>query len=79
MMAKNKFLLSWQAFLNNAEFPLAFYYTDEGDCTERVPPPAAHMCMIGVLAKARKGIPCALTSIPSAAAKANGIPALPIR
>jgi Uncharacterised ArCR, COG2043 len=55
MMAKNTFLKSWQVFFNNAELPLAFYYKDEEDCTEQVPPPTAHMCMIGVLAKARKG------------------------
>lgn len=55
MTLKNKFLESWRVFFNNAELPLAFYYTDEEDCAEPVPPPAAHMCMIGVLAKGRKG------------------------
>ena len=52
---KTKFVELWSRYFNAAELPLAFYYTDQADDTDRVPSPSAHMCMIGVLAKARKG------------------------
>jgi COG2043 family uncharacterized protein len=42
-------------FLRNTELPIAFYYTDLENGEEHVPRPAAHVCMIGVLAKVRKG------------------------
>ena len=53
---KTKFIELWSRYFNAAELPLAFYYTDQADDTERVPAPSAHMCMIGVLARARKGV-----------------------
>lgn len=52
---KKNFIESWNKYFNNAELPLAFYYTDEEDRGERVPVPSGHMCMIGALARARKG------------------------
>jgi len=54
---KTKFIELWSRYFDAAELPLAFYYTDKTDETERVPTPSAHMCMIGVLASARKGVP----------------------
>ncbi len=50
-----KFSDSWNKYFNAAELPLAFYYTEDAGNAERVPAPSAHMCMIGVLARARKG------------------------
>ncbi len=54
---KTMFIESWKRYFNDAELPLAFYYTDQKPCAELVSPPAAHQCMIGVLARARKGAP----------------------
>ena len=55
MALKAKFLELWKKHFNNAELPILFYYTDEEGRAEHVPPPAAHQCMIGVLARVRKG------------------------
>ncbi len=55
MAMKTKFIESWNRYFNNAELPICFYYTDREDAAERVATPAAHMCMIGVLARVRKG------------------------
>jgi uncharacterized protein (DUF169 family) len=55
MTLKTKFIESWGRYFNNAELPICFYYTDTADAAERVSSPAAHMCMIGVLARVRKG------------------------
>ncbi|HUL01075.1 MAG TPA: DUF169 domain-containing protein [Nitrospirota bacterium] len=55
MTAKTAFMTSWKKYFNGAELPLVFYYTDHAGNEEHIPPPSAHQCMIGVLAKARKG------------------------
>ncbi|MGE5172857.1 MAG: DUF169 domain-containing protein [Betaproteobacteria bacterium] len=57
MTLKAKFLESWSGYFQNAELPLVFYYTNKENRAERVAPPSAHQCMIGVLARARKGTP----------------------
>jgi hypothetical protein len=57
MSMKTAFLASWIKYFNGAELPLVFYYTDHADTVEHTPLPSAHQCMIGVLAKARKGTP----------------------
>ncbi len=54
---KTSFLESWKKHFNDAELPLAFYYTNQKDRAELVAHPSAHQCMIGVLARARKGTP----------------------
>jgi uncharacterized protein (DUF169 family) len=54
---KKKFEEGWQKYFNGAEIPLVFYYTDQKDKAEMVKPPSEHQCLIGVLAKARKGKP----------------------
>ena len=55
MVVKARFVESWNKYFNSAELPISFYYTDREDAAERVATPAAHMCMIGVLARVRKG------------------------
>ncbi len=55
MTLKKKFLEAWNRYFDNAELPLIFYYTNEENRAERVSLPAAHQCMIGVLARVRKG------------------------
>ncbi len=54
---KTAFIASWTRYFNSAELPLAFYYTDQKDQADLLPAPSAHQCMIGVLARARKGVP----------------------
>lgn len=54
---QTKFIDSWKKYFGAAELPLAFYYSDKPGSAELVPAPSAHMCMIGVLARARKGAP----------------------
>jgi hypothetical protein len=55
MAIKTRFVDSWNRYFSGAELPISFYYTNADDAAERVPIPAAHMCMIGVLARVRKG------------------------
>jgi uncharacterized protein (DUF169 family) len=55
MAVKTRFVESWARHFGGAELPVSFYYTNAEDAAERVATPAAHMCMIGVLAKVRKG------------------------
>lgn len=59
---QTKFIDLWSRYFGGAELPLTFYYTDQGDRAERVPIPSAHLCMIGVLARARKGAPLCFES-----------------
>jgi uncharacterized protein (DUF169 family) len=52
---KTKFMKLWKKHFDEAELPIAFYYTDE----EAVPGPAsnADRCLIANLVKVRKGTP----------------------
>jgi uncharacterized protein (DUF169 family) len=54
---RDKFLTLWEKYFNNAELPIAFYYTKDPavDALER--PAAGHLCFIGQLARVRKGKP----------------------
>ncbi|HTP06409.1 MAG TPA: hypothetical protein VMM54_14775 [Nitrospirota bacterium] len=52
---KTRFVESWSRYFCGAELPISFYYTNAKDTAEQVTTPAAHMCMIGVLARVRKG------------------------
>jgi uncharacterized protein (DUF169 family) len=54
---KRKFEEGWKKYFHGSEMPLTFYYTNQKDKAERVKPPSEHQCLIGVLAKARKGKP----------------------
>lgn len=55
MALKQKFVESWKKYFNGAELPIVFYYSDQRDHAETVPPPSGHQCMIGILARVRKG------------------------
>jgi uncharacterized protein (DUF169 family) len=55
MAMKAGFVESWNRYFKGAELPISFYYTNAEDAAELVPAPSAHMCMIGVLARVRKG------------------------
>jgi len=55
MKLKTDFIALWKKYFGAAEIPIVFYYADNISGAERVPSPSAHMCMIGVLARVRKG------------------------
>jgi len=57
MELKEKFIASWTKYFPGAELPIIFYYTDKEAGAEYVSPPSGHQCMIGVLARVRKGEP----------------------
>jgi len=52
---KERFLEHWNRYFPGAELPIGFYYSDSADPTSMPSPPKGHRCMIGDLAKARKG------------------------
>ncbi len=52
---KQEFIERWEKYFRGAEMPICFYYTDEPAGCERVKPPTGHVCVIGVLARVRKG------------------------
>jgi uncharacterized protein (DUF169 family) len=52
---KEKFLALWTRFFNASELPITFYYTDEVGHAESVKPTMAHRCVIGDLARVRRG------------------------
>ncbi len=55
MDIKDKFLILWKKYFNDAELPLAFYYTDEEGQAEQSIPGETSRCIIGALANVRKG------------------------
>ncbi len=55
MALKKRFIESWTRYFGGAELPIVFSYTDTEVAAETVPPTSAHQCMIGVLARVRKG------------------------
>jgi uncharacterized protein (DUF169 family) len=52
---KEKFLTLWKKYFNDAELPIAFYYTDEAGRGEPVTEGSVPRCFIGALAKVRQG------------------------
>ncbi|MEJ2431491.1 MAG: DUF169 domain-containing protein, partial [Deltaproteobacteria bacterium] len=52
---KEEFVSKWQKYFGQAELPIAFYYTDQEDCAEKVKVPSGHQCVIGVLNRVRRG------------------------
>lgn len=55
MTVKTKFIDAWDKYFPGAELPIVFYYTDQAAAAGTVPPPSGHQCIIGTLAKVRKG------------------------
>ena len=55
MTLKTTFPGLWGRNFDNAELPIIYYYTDEENRADGVSPPSAHQCMIGALARVRKG------------------------
>ncbi len=52
---KEDFIRLWKKYFNDAELPLTFYYTDEEDRAESPNLESIPRCVIGALAKVRKG------------------------
>ncbi|HEU18512.1 MAG TPA: hypothetical protein ENO00_03895 [Deltaproteobacteria bacterium] len=52
---KDEFTRKWNRFFPGAELPIGFYYTNEQDKKMMAQPPKAHRCIIGDLARVRKG------------------------
>jgi uncharacterized protein (DUF169 family) len=55
MNDKEKFIALWKKYFGNAELPISFYYTGEDGRAELVKPGSVSRCIIGALAKVRKG------------------------
>lgn len=58
---KERFLQYWREYFNNAELPLAAYYTDEDTVTENKPS-TTNRCLIADLNKVRNGAPLRFSS-----------------
>jgi hypothetical protein len=56
------FLKMWRKYFNNAELPLAYYYSNDPNGAEVVEPGTVNECLIAILIKARKGTPLAFTA-----------------
>lgn len=54
---QKKFMQSWSRYFPGAELPIGFYYTDSAETKFMAKPPKRHRCIIGDLAKVRKGKP----------------------
>ncbi len=52
---KDKFGALWKRYFDGAELPITFYYTDDEGYAELVKPGSVPRCVIGALAKVRKG------------------------
>ncbi len=55
MELKERFNELWKKYFNNAELPIAFYYTDEEGRAELAKPESTPRCIIDALSKVRKG------------------------
>jgi len=55
MQLKDRFLELWRKYFGNAELPLAFWYADDPQGTEKVSLPKGHRCFLENLAAVRQG------------------------
>jgi len=52
---RDQFIELWKQYFNGAELPVCFFYTDDLRGQQPLAKPAAHLCMIGQLSRARRG------------------------
>jgi hypothetical protein len=52
---RDRFLELWEQFFDGAELPLCFQYADAPGPLVPLPPPKGHVCVIGQLARVRRG------------------------
>lgn len=57
MEIKDKFLVLWRKYFNNAELPITFYYTNEEGRAKKAVRESTPTCVIGALEEVRKGNP----------------------
>ncbi len=52
---RDTFLRLWEKYFNGAALPICLYYTDDDACREYLRPAKGHVCLIGQLARVRRG------------------------
>lgn len=52
---KERFLQNWSRYFPGAELPIGFYYSNSAEPKFMAKLPKGHRCIIGDIAKARKG------------------------
>ncbi|TRZ51651.1 hypothetical protein D4S03_04770 [bacterium] len=52
---KERFLQNWTRYFPGAELPIGFYYSNSAEPKFMAKPPKGHRCIIGDIAKVRKG------------------------
>jgi len=52
---KERFLKNWARYFPGAELPIGFYYSNSAEQKFMAKPPKGHRCVIGDIAKVRKG------------------------
>lgn len=55
MEIRNRFTTLWGKYFNNADLPITFYYSDNGEQAELANPGSVARCVIGALVEVRKG------------------------
>ncbi len=55
MELKDRFISLWKKYFNNAELPIAFYYTESEERAELAAPGSVPRCVIGAISGVRKG------------------------
>ncbi len=55
MSFRDKFVQQWAKYFPSSPLPICFYYTNDTDRHRPLPPPKGHVCLIGQLARVRKG------------------------
>ena len=55
MNLKEKFEVLWERFFPKADLPIVFYYSNDEERAEMVPPPETHRCLICDLGNVRRG------------------------
>jgi hypothetical protein len=54
---RDRFSELWERYFDAAELPFCFYYTDDASRLAPVPQPKGHVCIMGQLARVRRGEP----------------------
>ena len=52
---RDRFTQQWRKYFPSAPLSICFYFTDDTDRHTPLPPPEGHLCLIGQLARVRKG------------------------
>jgi hypothetical protein len=55
LTVRDRFNRLWEQFFDGAELPICLYYTGDADRLAPLPAPKAHVCIMGQLARVRRG------------------------